>query len=230
LAKLASQTTSLQPSSQGHGASNSPAQSPLEFQRPEPSSPYISDSNVSSSVQPLRQSGTAQEKRFKMPSLSSNEMPPPPQSTPPLPGKRLALRTEENVETFEDRTLRALFKTSLTEGQQQDIHGQPLIYLPGVRRELEEQGQELRMEVGILEQALLEAASSADRLGPLNYLLPCWKRIRRLYKGFRRSHENDPKFNIVQEARRLCISYCMFAISMPEMFGYVAHKAPTFQS
>jgi ubiquitin conjugation factor E4 B len=131
------------------------------------------------------------------------------------------LRVEETVEAFEDRTLRALFKISLREDQQQDVHGQRLIYLPSVRNDLEEQRRELRLEIGSLDQALLEAALNSGCRTPLGYLLPCWKRIQRLYKGFRKSQDNDPKFNVIREARRLCISYCIFAITMPEMFGYV---------
>lgn len=114
----------------------------------------------------------------------------------------------------------AVFKLSLREDRQKDIHGQRLIYLPGLRSELEERGQESRIEAAVLDQALLEAASNFKR--PLDYLLPCWKRIRRLHKGFRRPRDDDAKFLVICEARRLCISYCMFAITMPEMFGCVS--------
>lgn len=115
----------------------------------------------------------------------------------------------------------AIFKLSLREDRQQDIHGQKLIYLPGLRAELEEQGRDLRIDVSVLDQALLEAASNLDRQKPLDYLLPCWKRVSRLYKGFKKSRDDDPKFDVIREARRLCMSYCIFAITMPEMFGYV---------
>lgn len=130
-------------------------------------------------------------------------------------------KAEESIEAFEDRTLSAVFKFTLREDRQKDIHGQRLIYLPGLRSELEDQGREPRIETAVLDQALLEAASNVSLQKPLDYLLPCWKRIYRLYKGFRRPRDDDPKFNVICEARRLCTSYCMFAISMPEMFGCV---------
>ncbi|KAI1923414.1 Ubiquitin conjugation factor E4 [Ophidiomyces ophidiicola] len=126
-------------------------------------------------------------------------------------------RAEESLETFEDRTLSALFKVTLDEKQQRDIHGQKLVYIPGVRQELEDQGQPIRMNTGVLDQALLEAGSSGQK--PLEYLLPCWKRVTRLYKGFKKSQPNDAKYEVVTEARRLCLSYCIFAFTMPEMFG-----------
>lgn len=128
-------------------------------------------------------------------------------------------RTEESIEAFEERTLSAIFKIALKEDQQRDIHGQKLIYLPGLRGELEESGQPVRISVDVLDQALLEAGSNAGKQTPLEYLLPCWKRVARLHKGFKKPSNEDPKYAIVKEARRLCLSYCIFAATMPEMFG-----------
>ncbi|KAK4692897.1 ubiquitin conjugation factor E4 B, partial [Lecanoromycetidae sp. Uapishka_2] len=70
------------------------------------------------------------------------------------------------------------------------------------------------------DKALLEAASN-PRAGtlPLDYLLSCWKRVTRHYKALRKGGEQDPKFNVIKEARRLCMSYCIFAFTMPDMFG-----------
>ncbi|EEP77058.1 conserved hypothetical protein [Uncinocarpus reesii 1704] len=62
---------------------------------------------------------------------------------------------------------------------------------------------------------------------PLEYLLSCWKRVMRLYKGFKKTKPNDPKYEVVKEARRLCLSYCIFAATMPEMFGLdTPHSSP----
>ncbi|KAN0085292.1 Ubiquitin elongating factor core domain containing protein [Elaphomyces granulatus] len=229
LAKLSSQATS-QSSSQPPLTSD-----PTRGQTTNPStqlnslSPQLESSqpagNVSSapgSLQPsppleLQQSGP-QGKRARI-SPPSTDVPPRPQSTPSLPPKRPTVKPEETLEAFEDRTLGALFKISLREDRQQDIHGQPLVYLPGIKDDLKEQEQGPRIEVGILDQALLEAVSNLGHQKPLDYLLPCWKRVQRLYKGFRKSREDDPKFTIVREARRLCVSYCIFAITLPDIFG-----------
>ncbi|KAH8428718.1 ubiquitin-ubiquitin ligase UFD2 [Aspergillus melleus] len=135
------------------------------------------------------------------------------------PATPVTPRAEETIETFEDRTLSAIFKLTLNEERQRDIHGQRLNFLPGLRSELQDEGRELRIDASVLDQALLEAASNAPQQKPLHYLLPCWKRISRLHKGFRRARDDDPKFLVLCEARRLCLSYCMFAITMPEMFG-----------
>lgn len=116
-----------------------------------------------------------------------------------------------------------MFRLALKQGAQHDINGQR-IFLPGLQSELQSEGKELRIQTAILDQALLEAASNAEQQRPLDYLLPCWKRITKLHKGFRRARDDDPKFQVLCEARRLCMSYCIFAITMPEMFGYVEAK------
>lgn len=176
--------------------------------------------NKASSPQPETQPSEGKRIRI-IPASSSTSIPERPQSTSTLPAKRAAPKAEESIEAFEDRTLSAVFRISLSEDRQQDVHGHKLIYLPGLRGELEEQGRDLRIDVGVLDQALLEAASSVSNRKPLDYLLPCWKRVSRLYKGLRKTQDDDPKFNIVREARRLCMSYCIFAFTMPEMFGCV---------
>lgn len=91
------------------------------------------------------------------------------------------------------------------------------ILLSGLRDELQDEGKDLRLNTGILDQALLEAASKVEQQNPLDYLLPCWNRIQERMK------KQDPdtrKWEIYSEAKRLCMSYCIFAITMPEMFGY----------
>lgn len=135
------------------------------------------------------------------------------------PISRPTSRTGESIEAFEERTLSAIFKITLKEDQKQDIHGQALIYLPGLRGELEESEHPVRLSVDTLDQALLEAGSNPGKQTPLEYLLPCWKRVARLHKGFKKPSNEDPKYAIVREARRLCLSYCIFAATMPEMFG-----------
>ncbi|OJJ87033.1 ubiquitin-ubiquitin ligase UFD2 [Aspergillus glaucus CBS 516.65] len=230
LAKLGNPT----PSSPGGEGSDSsvpttptqPSSSTPQF--PAPSQPQTGTTSTPSShapsPRPEQQRQPSEGKRIKItPTASSSaaqsqSVTPISNTPPPQP------RAEEGIEAFEDRTLSAVFKLSLREDRQKDIHAQRLYYLPGLRGELEEQGRELRIDSAVLDQALLEAASNVKR--PLDYLLPCWKRICRLHKGFRRPRDDDAKFNAICEARRLCISYCMFAITMPEMFGAESDGSP----
>ncbi|KAJ5608200.1 hypothetical protein N7537_004819 [Penicillium hordei] len=185
-------------------ANTSPSHSPLSTQSPSRlfNAPQTPQQSEGKRIKITPAAATPERPRSAAPSAPST---PPPQKI-------------ESIEAFEDRTLSAVFRVTLKEEGQRDIHGNRT-YLPGLRSELQGEGQDLRIQVAVLDQALLEAASKAERLRPLDYLLPCWKRITKLYKGLRRTGDNDPKYQVLCEARRLCMSYCIFAITMPEMFG-----------
>ncbi len=133
---------------------------------------------------------------------------------------RSSSRVGETLEQWEDRVLGNLFRLSLLEEHRHDAHGNPLQFLPSTRLDLEDSGQSVRLNVGMLDQALLEAASNVKKgTTPLEYLLGCWKRVFKQYRALKKAGEEDPKFVIIKEARRLCMSYCIFAITMPDMFG-----------
>ncbi|OQD67991.1 hypothetical protein PENPOL_c003G03794 [Penicillium polonicum] len=185
-------------------ANTSPSHSPLSTQPPSRlfNAPQTPQQSEGKRIKITPATATPERPRSAAPSAPST---PPPQKI-------------ESIEAFEDRTLSAVFRVTLKEEGQRDIHGNRT-YLPGLRSELQGEGQDLRIQVAVLDQALLEAASKAERQRPLDYLLPCWKRITKLYKGLRRTGDNDPKYQVLCEARRLCMSYCIFAITMPEMFG-----------
>ncbi|OQD85253.1 hypothetical protein PENANT_c010G10733 [Penicillium antarcticum] len=188
-------------------AHTSPTQSPLSAQ---PTGSFSGSPSFSQT--PLQSEG----KRIKI--TPAAQTPERTRSNPPSAPGTPPPQKIESIETFEDRTLSAVFKVTLKDDGRQDIHGKRT-FLSGLRSELEGEGQDLRIQVSVLDQALLEAASNAERNRPLDYLLPCWKRITRLSNGFRRTGDDDPKYQILCEARRLCMSYCIFAITMPEMFG-----------
>lgn len=129
-------------------------------------------------------------------------------------------RSGESSEQWEDRILGSVFKFTLDPDHQLDSHDIPIHYLDSTRQELEETSQPLRFNTSLLDQTILEAASNLKQgTAPLDYLLGCWKRINRQFKTLRRAGEQDPKFVVIKEARRLCMSYCIFAATMPDMFG-----------
>ncbi len=105
-----------------------------------------------------------------------------------------------------------------------DTHGHSLHYVASVREDLEEQGAPVRLSTAVLDQAILEAASNTGTITPLDYLLACWKRVSRQLRAFKAGSKDDPKNGILKEARRLCMSYCIFAVTMPEMFGWVLER------
>ena len=126
----------------------------------------------------------------------------------------------ETLEQWEDKTLSEIFRVTLDPKNHKNMHGHRLRFLQSTKQDIEESGEEARLSTGTLDQALLEAASNLGKnTTPLDYLLGCWKRITREWKPLRKAREQDPKFIVVKEARRLCMSYCIFAITMPDMFG-----------
>ena len=125
---------------------------------------------------------------------------------------------DEPLDVWEDGTLASIFRLTLDGDKRQDASGNRLHYVEGVRRDLEEQDAPLRLNVTILDEAIREAASHLGKLKPLDYLLGCWKRVTRQLRNLK-SKVDGQKFEIVKEARRLCMSNCIFAATMPELFG-----------
>ena len=97
-------------------------------------------------------------------------------------------------------------------------HGQRLTFLPNLNEELNESGEPLKLSVNTLDQALMEAASSYPQDKPLmNYFLPCWKRA--VKASLQIKTTEGPRFEVHDEAKRLCMSGCLFALTMPDLYG-----------
>ncbi|KAL8770278.1 MAG: hypothetical protein Q9209_003914 [Squamulea sp. 1 TL-2023] len=120
---------------------------------------------------------------------------------------------------WEDNVLRGIFRLTLDPTMKTDGHGHSLSFVRSVREDLEEQRQPIRLSSALLDQAILEAASNVSNVTHLDYLLACWKRVTSQFKHYRSNKAEENKLEVLKEARRLCMSYCIFAITMPEMFG-----------
>ena len=127
--------------------------------------------------------------------------------------------TAETLDVWEDKTLSGIFRLSLDPKVGKDAHGHSLYYVGGVRGDLEDCHESVKLSTAVLDQAVIEAASNLGKTSPLDYLLACWKRVSRLFKSSKPVKSGDLKQGIVREARRLCMSYCIWAITMPDMFG-----------
>lgn len=130
-----------------------------------------------------------------------------------------ASRQSETIEQFEDRSLRSIFRFSLDPALTQDANGHALYILPSLREELEAEGKEMRLSTDILEQAIMEGGQSLGKITPHHWLSGCWKRVNRLSKSIKEKVPENPRWVILSEARRLCISWCIFSFTMPDMFG-----------
>ena len=135
------------------------------------------------------------------------------------PRSRTNEKAAESLETWQDRSLRQIFRVTLKPEEVKDAHGHPLVFLASTREDLVEASAPLQLNVEILEGAITEAAGNAPDNKPFEYLLQSFKRVSRALRSTKYSGPEDPKQDILKETRRLCMSYCIFAVTMPEMFS-----------
>lgn len=217
-------TNNVGGASQPSASSNAPSEAPKESEAAKPKINITSSSSSSTAQNPFSQlvmketNGTAP--KINVTSSSGRPLTPQKRDRPSSSTGRPSSRSGETSEQWEDRILGTVFRFTLDPDHRLDSHGNSVHSLKGTRQELEEANEPLRLNTGLLDQAILEAASNLKQgTMPLDYLLGCWKRINRHFKTLRKAGEQDPKFVVIKEARRLCMSYCMFAVSMPDMFG-----------
>ena len=180
---------------------------PTESQAPRPKP----QPEPTSSSNPFSQLGVKTDeppkKRITIkPAASNSPAPQPAQKAPEL-----------SREAWEDRTLSNIFRITLDEAHTQDAHGHKLYFASGAKSDLEDEGRPVRLSTDLLDSVILEAASSQTQGSALEYLMSCWKRVSKVLKNL--TNKTGPRFDVVKEARRLCFSYCIFAATMPDMFG-----------
>ncbi len=144
------------------------------------------------------------------------------QTSPPPnhPKKQAPALVDESIEAYANRTLGSIFRITLDPNHTVDSSNHKLIYLPNLHQELKDEQAPIMLTKEKLDSAILEAASAIPHSkGALDYLIPCWKRVMRALKGLR--GYTNAKGAILKEAKRLCMSNCVFAVEMPEFFGSV---------
>lgn len=125
---------------------------------------------------------------------------------------------EETTEVYENKILSSIFLITLDPEKNSKSLSQKMIYLPNLRKDLEDEGVPTLLTHDRLDSAILEAASAVPmHKSVLDYLIPCFKRITKALNGPR--DKSDSMLPILREAERLCICYCIFAIDEPDLFG-----------
>lgn len=128
------------------------------------------------------------------------------------------MAAQETIEDYADRVLSAIFRFTVDPNRTTDAHGHKLQFLPNLSQELADEGLPLKVPADRLDEAILEAATAVPEQRPVfEYLLPCWKRLVKTLKVFRGPAPD--KEALLKEARRLCFSNCIFALTVPELFG-----------
>ncbi|KAF2864065.1 hypothetical protein K470DRAFT_254395 [Piedraia hortae CBS 480.64] len=128
-------------------------------------------------------------------------------------------KKEETMEGWQDKNLRAIFRVTLDEGTKTDVHGAPLIYLSSLHAELREAGHPLQLNSESLETIITEAGSKAHKGKAFEYLLQCFKRAVRQARNARYNKVDESRLAVLKEAQRMSMSYTIFALTMPDMFG-----------
>jgi ubiquitin conjugation factor E4 B len=141
---------------------------------------------------------------------------------PQQPRKQTQPRVESS-EDFANNVLSHIFRVTADPERTTDTHGHKLAFLPGLSQDLRESGAALKLSIDVLDGAIVEAATATPQSAPiLDYMLACWKRVTRAIKLLRKP---DPdKVDTLKEARRICFSNCIFALTMPELFRFVLSR------
>ncbi|KAF1849592.1 ubiquitin fusion degradation protein-like protein UfdB [Cucurbitaria berberidis CBS 394.84] len=206
------------------GPSRTPSTA-LDASTPSSSSPKPTEVDASAQ-QPPQTQATPPPNPFSQLGIKTDDAPKAQITIKPKPVQRSSSGTlsrpapkaqEVSIEAWEDRNISGVFRITLDENRTHDTHGHKLFFAADAKGDLEDEARPLRFTTDMLDSVILESASSQSQGSALHYLLGCWKRVSKLFKSI--SNKSDPKFEIAKEARRLCFSYCIFAATMPDMFG-----------
>ncbi|KAH9896390.1 ubiquitin conjugation factor E4 [Xylariomycetidae sp. FL2044] len=198
-ASNATSTTSSRPSS----ASETPAESPKPSASPAPSNPMPA-------ANPFSNLGVKNKSDSRGATVGDSGTSPP--------AKKMYTTKEESLEDWSDRVLSDVFRVTLNENRTVGHQGVRLTYLPELRAELEQSGEPIKLTASTIDSAILEAARYVPaHKALLDYLLPSWKRVMRANKPARRP--GPEREGVLREAKRLTMSNCIFALTMPEYFG-----------
>lgn len=143
----------------------------------------------------------------------------------PAPARKPDPPQAESDEDYADRVLSQIFRISVNPHHMSNSSGHRLAFLPALNQELNDAGEPLKLSVSTLDQAIIEACSSWPGDKPLlSYLLPCWKRAVKAATSAKITA--GPRFDVHEESKRLCMSNCLFALTMPILYKLVkAHIA-----
>ena len=216
--------TTASPSQSSQTPHNEIATSPVN----EPSEAQINTSHLplatgpiqdSASILGLRQVNGGSWPQINISSSGTSQTNNLKRDRPSSTSQRSGSATKEPLDVWTHKTLSNIFRLTLDPNSRKDVHGHTLYFVKGVKDDLEEQDTAVQLSTDVLDQAILEAASNQENSTPLDYLLSCWKRVSRQFKAAKSPKTEEAKMAVIKEARRLCMSYCIFAVTMPEMFG-----------
>ncbi|KJZ71959.1 hypothetical protein HIM_08639 [Hirsutella minnesotensis 3608] len=124
----------------------------------------------------------------------------------------------ESDDEYAHRVLTQIFRVTVDPHHMTGPQGQRLVFVPNLNQELNEAAEPLRLTITNLDQAIIEACTVWPQDKPLlDYLLPCWKRAVRAASLAKNT--TGARLEVHDEAKRLCISNCLFSLTMPVLYG-----------
>lgn len=206
-------------------SSSTPKPQPSEAETPKPSSTSSTPnpfsqlgvrSNGSSADQPKSTSGTLPRHPRKRPVTDVDEAGgsgAPPAQRKPNP------QAAESDEDYVNRVITQIFRVTANPHAMVNSAGHKLKLLPDMNEEMNQEGRtSLKFTIEDLDQVIMEAGRNCwPRNTPLiEYMLPCWKRAA---KAAQQSKATEgPRRDVLEEAKRLSLSYCLFAFTLPDLF------------
>lgn len=133
--------------------------------------------------------------------------------------RKTNLQTSESDEDFVNRVIMQIFRVTANPHAMTDSAGHKLKLLPDLNEEMNSDGRSsFNFTIEDLDQLIMEAGRNAwpKRTPLIEYMLPCWKRA---VKALSSSKVTEgPRREVLEEAKRLCLSYCLFAFTLPDLF------------
>lgn len=212
-ANEADNTATPQPSS----AASPPSQTP-QTETSEPATPIVkinvtpAAEPAQSSPNPFTQLGVQSTQVLGDQSASTASAP---RKDSPQPAQQ---QRQESDEDYAHRVLSQIFRVSVDPHHMSNVQGQRFVFLPNLNHELNDSGDPLKLSISILDQAIIESCNNWPPASPLfDYLLPCWKRA--VKAASTAKNVSPQRQEVLEEAKRLCMSNCLFALTMPALYG-----------
>ncbi|PHH65787.1 hypothetical protein CDD81_1514 [Ophiocordyceps australis] len=155
---------------------------------------------------------------FKQLNMADAQPKPPPASIVP-PRKPHAVMPESDAD-YAHRVLSSIFRFSVDPHHMSSPEGHRLMFLSNLNQDLNNAGDALKLTAGILDQAIIEACSNLPVDKPVfDYLLRCWKRAVAVKAAAPAKTVSQAHQDVQDEAKRLCMSNCLFALTMPALYS-----------
>ncbi|XP_044723898.1 ubiquitin elongating factor core domain-containing protein [Hirsutella rhossiliensis] len=139
-------------------------------------------------------------------------------STATPPARRPNPKQAEPDDDYAHRLLTQIFRVTVDPHHLSITQAQRLVFLPNLNQELNDAGEPLKISTANLDQAIIEACGNWPLDKPLmDYLLPCWKRAVRAASTAKNA--TGARLDVYEEAKRLCMSNCLFSLTMPVLYG-----------